>query len=282
MDSFSLNCFVSLADNGTFTAAAAKVGRTQSAISQQIAKLEDELGCRLFNRGRKVELTTEGEVLLGYARRILAIQQEALEYFHQPELQGDVRFGLPEDFASVFLSGVLAEFAREHPLIRLNVECALTLPLLERFRQGEFDLILVKTTRPDDCPNGIEVRTEKLEWVGRELESPDFSGKGFLPLVLSPQPCVYRARALEALEKQGVRWDIVYTSPSFAGTIAAVKAGMGFTVLPHAMVPDGLDIIESPNLPSLQNSHLSLIVRENPTKAISSLADFVVKELRRN
>lgn len=280
LDPMALQSFVALAETGSFTKAAERVGRTQSAVSQQISRLEEILGAVLLVRKRKVSLTEAGEVLLSYARRMLQLQQEVLERFREPELQGEVCFGLPEDFATVFLADVLVEFSQSHPRIMLNVECDLTLNLLARFRDQEFDLVLLKMSRPEDFPNGVEVWSETLEWVGRgEPEVEEQRARGFIPLVLSPKPCVYRARTTEALEKVGLPWRIVYTSPSFAGTIAAVKAGLGLTVLPKNMIPAGLHALKNRYLPDLKDTHISLLTKEPCSKAVQSFAEHILKRL---
>jgi DNA-binding transcriptional LysR family regulator len=277
LDSITLQCFIAVSETGSFTRAAERVSRTQSAVSQQIARLEQLLGTPLLTRGRSLSLTPEGEIFLGYARRIFALQREAMDRFEEPELQGEVRFGLPEDFASVFLAEVLADFARIHPRILLNVECDLTLNLLERFKQHAFDLVLVKVSRPEDFPNGQDVWSEPLEWVGDA--SLVEAGKP-LPLVLSPQPCVYRAGAIAALESAGRPWRLAFSSPSFAGTIAAVQAGMGLTVLPRNMVPPGCATITGKQLPRLSDTHVSLLKHNSRDPAVASLEQFVLQKLR--
>lgn len=277
LDTLALHCLIAAAETGSFTKSAQRIGRTQSAVSQQIAKLEQTLGVPLFVRGRTLTLTDEGEVFLNYARQIFALQREALDRFRVPELEGEVRFGLPEDFASVFLSGVLADFARTHPRIHLNIECELTLNLFKRFKNKEFDIVLVKMSRPEDFPNGQEVWTEPLEWIGDEsLIQP---GKP-VPLVLSPQPCVYRAAATKALEMSGIRWRLIFSSSSYAGQTAAVKAGMGISVLPRLMVPKELPILAADLLPKLEDTHVSLLKHQHTNAAINSLGDFVLKQLR--
>ena len=276
-DTMTLQCFIAVAETGSFTRAAERVSRTQSAVSQQIARLEQWLGKPLVLRGRSMALTDEGEVFLGYARRILALQREVLDRFQEPELEGEVRFGLPEDFASVYLSDVLADFARTHPRILLNVECDLTLNLLERFKKGTFDLVLVKVSRPEDFPNGQDVWSEQLEWVGDasllDREQP-------VPLVLSPQPCVYRAGAIEALESGSRSWRLAFTSPSYASTIAAVEARMGLTVLPRKMVPTDCEIVADGVLPALRDTHVSLLKHDAGNPAVVSLERFVLQKLR--
>jgi DNA-binding transcriptional LysR family regulator len=277
IDTVTVHCFLAVAETGSFTRAAERVGRTQSAVSQQIAKLEGLLGKKLVERGRILSLTASGETFLSYARQIYTLHRETLDRFREPELEGEVRFGLPEDFASVFLSDVLADFAHIHPRILLNIECDLTLNLYNRFRKNQFDLVLVKMNRPEDFPYGIDVWSETLVWVG-DPNLIDHSKP--IPLVLAPQPCVYRARAVKALDTLGRKWRLVLSSPSYAGTIAAVKANMGITVLPRAMIPPGLEVIRKQSLPDLSDIHVSLLKRKLHDPATNSLEDFVLRKLK--
>lgn len=278
LDAFSLKCFIKIAETKSFTKAAKHVGRTQSAISQQIAKLEALLGKELLVRGKMVTLTQDGEILLSYARKIFILQSEVIDRFREPELEGELRFGLPEDFATVFLSDVLVDFTCIHPRILLNVECDLTLNLFSRFKKNDFDLVLVKMNRPEEFPNGIEVWSESLNWVGdpRLIDS-----NKPVPLVLSSAPCVYRAAAIEALEKAGRAWRLVFTGSSYAGTIAAVKAGMGITVMPHTMIPKGLETVGFPLLPQLIDTHVSLLKHQSDQPAVNTLEKFVIEKLKR-
>lgn len=279
-DALTLDCFLAVTETASFTRAADKVQRTQSAVSQQIAKLESQIGKPLFVRGRYLTLTSEGEILHSYAKKIIQLNREALDRFKQPELEGEVRFGLPEDFATVFLSEFLAQYAALHPRILLNIECGLTLNLLERFKNNDFDLILVKMSKPEDFPNGIDVWSEALEWVGNQ-EFLQFPFDQPIPLVLSPQPCVYRSRAIRSLENSKRKWRIVFSSHSYAGTIAAVKAGMGITVLPRNMVPEDLGIIRgNGSIPNLDDTHISLLKHHNKNLAVNSFEKFVIERLR--
>ncbi|MBB5032404.1 LysR substrate-binding domain-containing protein [Prosthecobacter vanneervenii] len=276
-DTITLQCFIAVAETGSFTRAAERVGRTQSAISQQMTKLAALLGKPLFVKGRQFGLTPEGEIFLGYARQIFALHREALDRFTTPELEGEVRFGLPENFASVYLSEVLADFSRIHPRILLNIECDLTLNLFDRFKKKKFDLVLVKMNRPEDFPNGLDVWSEPLKWVGDPIL---INRKKPVPLVLSPAPCVYRASAIKALEKAGRPWRLVFSSPSYAGTVAAVKAGMGISVMPHTMIPPELQAVDASLLPKLADTHVSLLKHRADNPAINTLEEFVLKRLK--
>lgn len=278
IDTVTLQCFIAVAETGSFTKAAKRVGRTQSAISQQMTKLENLLGKPLLVRGKTFALTPEGDIFLGYARQIFALHREAMDRFKEPELEGEVRFGLPENFASVYLSEVLADFSRIHPRILLNIECDLTLNLFDRFKKKEFDLVLVKMNRPEDFPNGLDVWSEPLKWVG---DASLIDSKKPVPLVLSPQPCVYRTSAIKTLENAGRSWRLVLSSPSYAGTVAAVKAGMGITVIPNTMIPIELQAVDGSLLPKLADTHVSLLKHRANNPAINTLEGFVLKRLKR-
>ncbi len=278
-DALTLECFLAVAETGSFTRAAGKVARTQSAVSQQIAKLENQLASELFSRGKGLALTANGELLLGYARQIIHLNRLAMDRFRNPELSGEVRFGLPEDFASVFLSDVLSEYAAQHPRVLLHIECDLTLHLFERFKKKEFDLVLVKMNRPEDFPNGIDVRSEVLEWVGDQTIFDNYAET--LPLVVSPQPCVYRSRAIDKLNTLKRPWRIAFSSPSYAGTVAAAEAGMGVTVLPRNMVPNSLSIIRPSSAEeALEDTHISLLKHHDQNLAVNDLEGYVDARLK--
>lgn len=135
----------------------------------------------------------------------------------------------------------------------------------------------MKTNCPEDFPNGLDVWSEALEWVGdTSLINPQKP----VPLVLSPQPCVYRASAIKALEKAGRSWRLVLSSPSYAGAVAAVKAGLGITVMPHTMIPDTLSAVDDSILPPLGDSHVSLLKHRADNPAINSLQGFVLKKMK--
>jgi DNA-binding transcriptional LysR family regulator len=277
IDTVTLHCFLALAETKSFTKAAERVGRTQPAISQQMSKLEALLGKTLYVRGKTFSLTPEGNLFLSYARQIFALHREVLDRFKEPDLEGEVRFGLPEDFSNLFLSSVLTNFVQHHPRILLNIECDFTLNLFERFKKKEFDLVLVKMNRPEDLPNGVDVWSEPLVWAGNISH---LNKAEIIPLVLSPQPCVYRASAIKALQRTSRKWRIVFTSPSYTSTIAAVKAGMGITALPRTMIPEEIEVIDSKPLPLLDDIHVSLLKHRSDSLAINSFEEFVLKKIR--
>lgn len=280
LDTVTLQCFLAVAETQSFTKAASRVGRTQSAISQQIAKLENLIEKQLITRGRELSLTPDGELFLSYAKRIYELHRESLDRFKTPEIQGELRFGLPEDFASMMLSDILVEFSRLHPRVMLNVECDLTLNLIERFHHDEFDLILIKTNEKNQISEGVNVWNEPVEWVGKKELLSTLNEKAIIPLILSPTPCVYRGDVIESLNQHHFKWRLAFSSPSFAGKMAAVRAGLGITAIQRSMIPNYLDRLDDYFLPSLKDIHVSLIKKEGANKAIESLEFFIMDKLK--
>ena len=279
IDSTTLKSFVTIAETGTFSEAAHVVGRTQSALSLQMKKLEESLGCSLFIRAsRKVTLTPQGEIFLGYAKQMIRIQWEVFSRLSEPDIEGEISLGTPEDFATHYLPDVLAAFRQHHPNVQLNVSCDLTLNLIKGFDRGAFDIILVKRD-PQSVKGGLRVWKEPLVWAAADHWQ---SSNKILSLVLSPKPCIYRARALAALERAGKTWHLTYTSPSLAGTIAAVKAGLGITVLPADMLPPGISPIRSKlKLPALAEAEIALLKRDHLNKTGEVLAEHLIHSLER-
>lgn len=276
LDSLKLKSFIAIADIGTFSAAAKTVGRTQSALTLQIQKLEGDLGCQLFDRSaRRVSLTEQGEIFLGYARKIVQLQWEVFSKLKEPDIEGEIRVGTPEDFATHYLPNVLASFRKQHPRVQLNVSCDLTLNLMKGFERGEFDIILVKRD-PQSTRGGTKVWREPLVWAAAEQWQPEKP----ISLVLSPKPCIYRARALAALDRAHKPWHLTYVSPSLAGTIAAVRAGLGITILPSNMLPSGIcDVGKNFKLPDLPDTEIALLKREGLNKTGEVLTDYLINSL---
>lgn len=275
-----LRCFVTIAEMGSFTRAGERLGRTQSTISLQVKRLEDQLGRAVFDRTpRSLNLTPDGERLLGPARQLLRLNDAAIAELFEPDMTGRVRIGVPEDFATAHLPSVLAAFAKAHPLVELEVTCDLTLNLLDRFHDGAFDLVLVKR-EPSARLEGVRVWREPLVWVARD----QFAASGFdtVPLVVSPEPCVYRKRAIDALEAFGRKWRVAYTSTSLAGSQSAVNAGLGITVLPREMVPSYLTpIINDAELPPLYDTEIALIEAPGLSQTAHRLAQHIVVALEK-
>lgn len=271
IDPALLKAFVLTSRTGSFTKAAESLFRSQSAISLQIRKLEDLLGERLLRRSaRNVVLTPAGTRFLDYAQRILELNNEALSAFRAHEVTGLVRLGTPEDIATTYLPKALADYAEAHPGASLEVTCDLTLNLLEQFRAGLLDVVLLKR-EPAAAIGGQRVWSEPLLWVSADptLLKP---GEG-MPLAVSPEPCVYRKRAFEALRKEGFEPRAAYVCGSLAGTLAAVRAGLGVAVLPSHMAPEDLETDNGLKMPSLENTEILLATASDAGLAARRLAD---------
>lgn len=274
-----LRTFVAVVDNAGFTRAGERIGRTQSTVSLQIKKLEEGLGRPLFERlGRELRLTPDGEVLLSYARQLLHLADEARSRILEPEIEGTVRLGTPEDFATAYLPDVLARFARAHPRVALNVNCNFSFNLLDGFSRGEYDLVLVKR-EPMGPAGGVAVWRDVLVWVGAHQLVVDRAQP--VPLVLTAAPDIYRTRALESLDAVKREWRIVYTSLSSEGIQAAVRAGLGVTVLSKDMVPDGVKRLgEEHGFPQLPDAEIALYRAPGRlSRAAELLAEHIVHSL---
>lgn len=285
VDTSLLRTFVVLAETRSFSRTGSLIGRTQSAVSGQMQKLELVLGRVLLARStRNVALTPDGERLLGHARQMISHADAMLARFAVDEVDGLVRFGSPEDFATVYLPETLGLFAKAHPGVELRVTCQLTLPLVEAFGAGDLDLIVVKQDPARRYDGAKPLWQESLVWVGAADADPDFGrvmrSMLTLPLVASPSPCVYRSRAAEALDHMGVAWAGVFTSPSFAGCAAAVAAGFGYAVMPRAMVPSSLQVLDA-GWPKLAAVEIALLGAARLPAAADALARFIVDRVRR-
>ncbi len=236
-DPVQLRTFLAVAQTLSFTQAAQRLGVQQSTVSQHVRKLEAAAGRRLFARDTHgVDLTEDGEAMLGFARTILEANERAAGFFAGTRLRGRLRFGASEDFVLTRLPEVLEGFRRDHPEVDLELTVELSGTLHERLAAGRLDLILAKR-RPED-PRGRLIWRDKLVWIGSERLRLDPQRP--VPLVLFPQPAVTRGRALQALEAQGREWRIACTSGSLNGLIAATRAGLGVMAHSLGMIPPGL------------------------------------------
>ncbi|MFH8568528.1 LysR family transcriptional regulator [Streptomyces sp. NPDC017993] len=232
-----LRTFLTVAQTLSFTQAAHRLGLRQSTVSQHVRKLEEAAGRRLFARDtHAVELTEDGEAMLGFARTILEANERAAGFFAGTRLRGRLRFGASEDFVLTRMPEVLEGFRREHPEVDLELTVELSGTLHELLAAGRLDLVLAKR-RPQES-RGRLVWHDRLVWVGTERLRLDPQQP--VPLVVYPPPALTRARALEALERQGREWRIACTSGSLNGLIAATRAGLGVMAHTLGMIPPGL------------------------------------------
>ncbi|BAL26884.1 LysR substrate-binding domain-containing protein [Azoarcus sp. KH32C] len=270
-----LRTFLKAVDLGSFTRAGDAVGRTQSAVSLQVRRLEELLGAELFVRGsHRMKLTDEGSTLLEYARRILALNDEAVSSLRRPKVAGSVRLGAPHEYTASLLPVILGKFAQAHPGVMLEVTCDLSKNLLARQEKGEFDIVIALHDNPI-TGGGTKVLTEPLVWItsvdhGRHQRRP-------LSLVVAPPPCIYRNRVLQTLSRLERPWRIAYTSSSYSGIIAAVRAGLGVTLLAASTVPEGVRALEERDgFPSMGELDVRLHMGpEGATEATRCLADYI-------
>ena len=237
LDPDLLRTFVAIVDAGGFTAAAQQVHRTQSAVSMQVRRLETLLDRALFQReGRGVQLTPDGEAMLGYARRLLKLHDEALAVLARPDLSGLVRLGTPDDYVGRFLPDILVRFARAFPRVQVEVHCEPSVNLRRLLAEDRLDLALITCT--PGAETGEVLRREPTVWATaeRHLAHEDEP----LPLALFQAGCPFRDWALAGLSGLGRPYRIAYTSASISGVLAAVTAGLAVTVLGRSGLPAGV------------------------------------------
>ncbi|RST13925.1 LysR family transcriptional regulator [Streptomyces sp. WAC05374] len=232
-----LRTFLAVAQTLSFTQAARRLGLRQSTVSQHVRRLEEAAGRALFTRDtHSVELTEDGEAMLGFARTILAAHERAAAFFTGTRLRGRLRFGVSEDFVLTRLPEILESFRREHPEVDLELTVGLSGTLHEKLAAGRLDLVLAKRRGGDT--HGRLVWQSTLTWIGAPALRLDPDRP--VPLIVFPPPGITRARALEALEAHGRSWRIVCTSASLSGLIAAARAGLGVMAHTRGLVPPGL------------------------------------------
>jgi len=270
---------------GSFAKAADRLGRSTSAVSAQLKKLEDQAGTPLLRKsGRGMALTEAGEVMLGYARRLLELNDEAVSAVRGVELQGRVRLGLQEDFGENLLPEVLGRFKRAHPRLRVEAQLARSTTLLQSLQAGRLDLALAWETDLA-TPYAEHVHTLPMRWIVADDHPAGEIHEAGEPvsLVVLDAPCIMRTAATQALDHAGVPWRIAFTSPSLAGIWAAVKAGLGVSVRTSLGLPADVRALDAQDahLPPLPLLGLALYRAEaEPEPAVARLAELILQRLR--
>lgn len=279
---FDVDClrtFLLVADKMSFSRAADRVGRSQSTVSQQINKLEEQTGKRLLERrkGRVIELTPEGNKFLQYARRILQLNDEAYASMSSDALTGFVRLGVPLDFFGRNFTTWLAGFKNIHPMVGLEIEANQSEILHKRSLRGEFDLAFFK--QDTGAKQGTVTLQEQLVWVSGPNYVPDQQAS--IPLILFPEGCTYRRHAIAALQEKDRPWHLSFVSPSFECLRSASIEGMGVTVLARALVTSPLRVLSrSSGLPPLPTIELVYARgRRSNSHVISELATYLADSL---
>ena len=243
---------------GSLNRAAERVGRSQSAVSQQMRKLEEQVGQPLFRRqGRGLVLTESGDLILSYARRILDLNDEAVRAVRGASVEGLVRFGLPGDFAETWLPVALGQFKKAHPAVRVEVAVERNGVLLERLDREELDLVLVMGygSRSD----AEHLATLQMTWIGAVGIDTALSPGRPLDLALYNPPCFFRRAGIEALDRANISWRLAYTTASLQSLWSGVAAGLGITLRTAAGIPSSLRRLdEKDGLPPLPTVELCL------------------------
>jgi DNA-binding transcriptional LysR family regulator len=263
---------------GAFNRAAKFVGRSQSAISQQISKLEERIGQPLFQRhSRNLILTDAGEIVLAYAQRILDLNDEAVAALTGSAMDGTVRFGFPNDFSDDWLPPALGRFRRAHPRVRMEAIVDRNAALSYRLAVGELDLAILLSAEAG--PHAEILAHVPMAWIGR----PDYKidENAIVQLAVLDAPCAFRSCAIEALNQHGMAWEIPFVTRSLSGLWAAIDAGLGITVRTAESVPAHLKVLEPAlNFPPLPSAYLSLSSAGRPLSMASErLRDILLETM---
>ena len=280
LDLDQLQSFCVIADCGSFTEAARRVHKTQSAVSMQIKRLEERLGKSLLSRdGRSVSLTAEGEAVYARARRMLRLNAEIIDTFSNEDLAGNIRFGVPDDYAVKLLPIILSSFKKTHPRITVDVRCLASEDLLDGMSSGRFDLIVF--TQGTSHEFGELFRTERMFWI----TSPEGTAlhQDPLPLACGTKRCFWRAGATEALSRGGIDYRVAYTSSNATAIIGAVMSDLAVGYLPESALQPGMKVITQADkypLPHLNDAQIALMRGSHAYGGIyDALANHIISEM---
>ena len=269
----SLRTFVMVVEVGGFAKAGDLLGLSQPAVSLQVKRLEDLLGYKLFKKqGQRQVLNQYGELLLPMAKQMVQHNDAILQLFTSESVTGKVRLGIPSEFAARILPSIIGDFVALYPEVSLEVKSRLSKHLLSDERQDQFDLVLALNEQLDSEKFPIFIQ-DKLVWVG----DLSLAQNETVTLVTAPEGCIYRRRATQALEKAGIKYRIVYSNADLTGLIAALKEGLGITVLAKSTVPNDLAYqLHTKHLPALGSIGISLVkTASEPENAVFKLAEFI-------
>ena len=270
-----LRTFVAIADTGNFTTAAEAVLRTPSAVSMQVKKLEDMLGVALFRRdARAVTLTHHGELLLSAARRLLALNNETVSRFIRPNMNGVVNMGAPDDIGDLVLPEVLRRFAESYPSVAVDVKIAGSDMLRRMVAEGKLDIALFNCNGDLAAGDGELLYREKLVWAGKKCGAA--YTREPLPVSVWEQGCIWRSKALDALEKSGRPYRVSYLSAHHMGQRAAIRADIAVAPLARFLISDDMvELGEGHGLPDIGYYDVGLVMRAGAPAPVAAVADYV-------
>lgn len=275
LDIDQLQTFLAIVETESFTRAADKVAKTQSAVSMQMKKLEETLGKKLFVReGRGVTVNADGQRLVGYARDIVEKSGETLAAFDKNALRGSISLGTADDYAERFLPAILAGFSQSNPLVEVSVVCENTFGLAQRIQTGELDVAIV--THNETRLHSELIRQEPLLWVTSKNHAVHTDDP--LPLALGSPHCIWRKSAIDALDEIGRSYRMLYTSFSATVVGSAVTAGLAVSVQPESALRPGMRVLtERDGFPTLPNCEIGLL---RGTREKSDATEALVAHIR--
>lgn len=276
-----LKTFAAVHRTGSFTRAAQAVFRTPSAVSMQMKRLEEIVGRPIFAKdGRNVAFTEAGDDLLGYARRILRLNDEALARFRCADTAGVVRLGTPDDYATRFLPRILARFAASHPNVQVDVDCRPSRELAGRLEAGLVDLALISSGLGCPIPiTGTIVHRESLVWAGARWGEAHLRRP--VPLAVSDTTCSWRTKAMETLDHAGIPYRVAYSSQHYVGQVAAVLADLAVAPLPKSVIEGELVPIDERLLPPIGSYEIQLMRAARATgAAVEALVGHIVQSFQ--
>ena len=274
----SLRTLVTVIEVGGFAKAGELLGLSQPAVSLQIKRLEEMLDTKLFKKqGQRQVLNHQGELLLPLAKQMLQLNDGILQQFSSEIITGKIRLGIPSEFAATILPAIIGDFVSLYPDVSLEVKSELSKQLMHVSNREQFDLVLTLIEQLDQNEHPVFMQDE-LVWVG-EL---NLAQEPVVKLIAAPEGCIYRRRAIKALESAGLKWRVVYTNADLAGLTAALKEGLGITVLANQTVPSELTFHKSTHtLPALGKIGISLIKKAHESdSAVDKLAEFIALRLK--
>ncbi|WP_405632655.1 LysR family transcriptional regulator [Pseudoalteromonas sp. Ld20] len=273
----SLRTLVTVIEVGGFAKAGELLGLSQPAVSLQIKRLEDVLGRKLFKKqGQRQVLNQYGELLLPLAKQMLQQNDAILQLFTNENVTGKIRLGIPSEFAARILPAIIGDFVALYPDVSLEVKSRLSKHLLSVARQDQFDLVLALNENLNSEKFPVFMQ-DQLVWVG----DLTLAQNEVVTLVTAPEGCIYRRRAIEALQLAGIKYRIIYSNADLTGLTAALKEGLGITVLAKSTVPNELSYqLQTKQLPELGQIGISLIkCADEPEHAVDKLAEFITLRL---
>ncbi|OKO81789.1 LysR family transcriptional regulator [Bradyrhizobium sp. NAS80.1] len=270
LDPDLLKAFLAVTEHRSFTRAAAALNRTQSAVSVQIRRLEERIGTKLFHRNRTgIAPTAAGDELRAYAKRILALNAEAVGAIHARQTEAVIRLGVMDDYGTIVIPPLLASFAKHHPLVQVEIETGLTSTMPARLGEA-YDLVIAM--HPQGRGDGELLRCEQPVWAASA--SYRAGARDPLPVALYPPGCLFRQWAAEALDAAGRPWRLAYVSRTLAAATQIAAAGLAVTVVKAGTLPPHLrDLSGHDDLPPLPAADIRLHRARNLSQAGGLLAD---------